>query len=75
MDLAVLFTAGVFLIGFLSFLLVGVNTLLKYKIDPLKENQARFEKRLDKLEAGQRNLEKGQDRLESLIKELLQDRK
>ena len=44
MDLIkVLFTGGIFIIGFLSFLLVGFNMLLNSKLDPVKENQARLE--------------------------------
>ena len=49
MDLTVLFSAGIFLIGFLSLLLVGFNTLLNDKIEPLKENQARLESMIKQL--------------------------
>ena len=56
--ISVLFTGGIFIIGFLSLLLVGINTLLNAKLEPLKENQAllkenqsRFDKRLEKLES------------------------
>ena len=43
-DLSPLFTAGIFLIGFLAFLLAGFSALLNAKIDPLKANQTRLEK-------------------------------
>ncbi len=56
MELTLLFTAGIFLIGFLALLLTGMNTILNAKIEPLKDNQARFDQRLTKLEAGQTKL-------------------
>ena len=46
-DLSPLFTAGIFLLAFLALLLSGFNLML----GPIKENQARFEKRLDRIEA------------------------
>ena len=45
-DLTPFFTAGFFLIGFLALLLTGVG----YMLDPIKDNQARIEKRIDNLE-------------------------
>ena len=42
-NLSPLFTAGIFFIGTLSFLLVGVNSLLGAKIDPVKKDIARLE--------------------------------
>ena len=45
-----LFTAGIFFIGFLALLLTGFNSLLNAKIEPLKENQTRLEKRMDSME-------------------------
>ena len=56
-ELGPLFTAGVFLFSGLSFLVVfialllaGFNSMLNTKIEPIKENQARFERRLDRIE-------------------------
>ena len=51
-----LFSFGIFFIGFLSLLLVGFNSLLNAKIEPLKDNQS-------KLEAGQAKLEAKLDQL------------
>ena len=44
-----LFTAGIFFIGFLALLLTGFNSLLNAKIEPLKENQARFDGELKEI--------------------------
>ena len=46
-----LFIAGIFLIGFLALLLTGFNTLLNAKIEPLKDNQARFDSELKEIKA------------------------
>ena len=59
----------------LSFLLLGFNAQLNAKIEPvkenqarfeseLKENQARFERRFEKLETGQAHLDKRMDGLD-----------
>ena len=56
-ELGPLFTAGIFFVGFLALLLTGFNMLLNAKIEPVntkiehvKENQVRFERRLDRIE-------------------------
>ena len=41
---------GIFFIGFLALLLTGFNALLNAKIEPLKDNQVRMEKRMDGFE-------------------------
>ena len=50
------FIAGSFLIGCLSLLAIGIifgfNTLLNAKIEPLKENQVRLEKKIDEVKSG-----------------------
>ena len=58
--------------GFLALLFTGFNALLNAKLDPLKENQGRFEGRLDNLEAGQAKLEAGQAKLVKDIAEIKQ---
>ena len=42
---------GIFFIGFLALLLTGFNALLNAKIEPLKDNQVRMEKRMDGIES------------------------
>ena len=53
-----LFTAGIFFIGvlaffvgFLALLLTGFNMMLNAKIEPIKEKQALFDKRLSAIES------------------------
>ena len=50
-ELSPLFTAGIFLLAFLALLLSGFNSMLNAQIEPVKDNQARFEKRLDRIES------------------------
>ena len=45
-----LLTAGIFFMAFLALLLSGTKAMLNASIDPVKENQARMEKRIDTLE-------------------------
>ena len=75
---AVLFSGGIFLLGFLSLLLVGFSALLNAKLQPLKENQARFDVELKEvkgelkiLKAGQASLEKRLDILEKKLDKIL----
>ena len=46
-----LFTAIIAFTAVLSFLLIGMNSILDAKITPIKENQARMEKRMDRMES------------------------
>ena len=45
-----LFTAGIFLISFLSLLLISFNAMLSARITPVKENINRLDARMDRLE-------------------------
>ena len=78
MDWSVMFSAGIFLIGFLSFLLVGFNTLLNAKIRPLEKrldsHVADTTKKIDNLADGQKRLEDGQKQLEAKLDRLLRDK-
>ncbi len=51
MDRRDLFTAGIFLIGFLSLLLVSFNAMLDARITPIKEDIHRVETRMDHLDS------------------------
>ena len=59
-DLSPLFTAGIFFVGTMSFLLLGVNAMLS----PLKKDIA-------KLEAGQIQLNKRMDGIEAKLDRVL----
>ena len=81
MDLAVLFSAGIFLLSFLSLLLGGFTIMLKVVVAPIKKQLTEHAKDIDRLSAGQkrleegqRQLEAGQKRLEDKIDKLLRDR-
>ncbi len=50
MDKKDLFTAGIFLIGFLSLLLVSFNTMLAARITPIKEDIYQIGVRIDRIE-------------------------
>ena len=60
-DLTPVFVAGIFFVGTLSFLLVGINSLLNAKIKPLEKQ----------LESYVTQTGKKIDRIESDIKEIL----
>ncbi len=49
--IALLLIGGIFLFAFQAFLLTGVNAMLDAKTKPLKDNQARMEKRMDQIES------------------------
>ena len=51
----------------LALLLTGFNSLLNAKIDPVKENQARIEKRIDGMEVKMDGME---DKLDQVLFEL-----
>ena len=64
-NLSPLFTAIIAFTAVLSFLLVGMNSILDAKIAPIKENQARMEKQM----------EKRMDRMESKLDQLLSNKR
>jgi len=64
-----LFTAGIFFIGFLALLLAGFNALLEAKIDPIKKDIGHLESRLDKVEERLDKLESKLDQILNIIKE------
>ena len=68
MNLSPLFTAIIAFTAFVSFLLVGMNSILDAKITPIKENQVRMEKQMEKRMDG---MEKRMDRMESKLDQLL----
>ena len=79
-DFSPLFTAGIFFIGTLSFLLVGVNSLLSAKIDPVKKdiarleaNQIKFQANLTELHDNQVKLQANQVKLQANQQELASD--
>jgi len=66
-----LFTAGIFFIGFLALLLAGFNALLEAKIDPIKKDIGHLESRLDKMEGRLDKVEERLDKLESKLDQIL----
>ena len=74
MDLQILFTAGIFLLAFLSLLVVSFNHMLKplnFRVKRLEEGQAKLEKGQAKLEKSVVNLEKSVVNLEEGQAEIL----
>ena len=65
MNLSPLFTAIIAFTAVLSFLLVGMNSILDAKITPIKENQVRIEKQM----------KERMDRMESKLDQLLSDKR
>ncbi len=68
MDRTDLFTAGIFLIGFLSLLLVSFNAMLASRITPIKEDIHRIDSRIDRLDSRIDRLDSRIDQVESRIK-------
>ena len=60
-----LFTAIIAFTAVLSFLLIGMNSILDAKITPIKENQARMEKQM----------EQRMDGIESKLDQILSDKR
>lgn len=69
-----LFTAGIFFIALLTFLLTGVNIILNVKTKPLRENQVRMEKHIDRMEtelkSEQKNIVNKINNIESTLNEI-----
>ncbi len=63
--LALLLTGSVFLVAVLAFLLRGVSAMLKTNIEPLKDN---FNTKIETLKDNQARIEKRMDSMESEIK-------
>ena len=83
MNLSPLFTAIIAFTAFVSFLLVGMNSILDAKITPIKENQVRIEKQMEKrmdgieerMDGMEKQMEKRMDRMESKLDQLLSDKR
>ena len=69
-EMSFLLTAGIFFISFLAFLLVGFNSLLNAKIDPINKDITKLEMGQKKLETGLKELEAGLKAVEVGQKEL-----
>ena len=63
--LALLLTGSVFLVAVLAFLLRGVSAMLRTNIEPLKNN---FNTKIETLKDNQARIEKRMDSMESEIK-------
>ena len=66
-EMSFLLTAGIFFISFLAFLLVGFNSLLNAKIDPINKDITKLEMGQKELEAGLKAVEDGQKELKEIL--------
>ena len=73
--IAVLFAGGIFLIGFLSLLLVGLKSMLKPIEKQLTNHVTDTDNKIVKLAKGQNKLAEGQVRLEAKLNRILEDKK
>ena len=70
-----LFTAGIFLISFLSLLLISFNAMLSARITPVKENISRLDSRIDRLETDLKSeIRAMNDKLDRLIFTILKEK-
>ena len=72
--LPVLFSAGIFLIGFLALLLTGMNAMLspiKKDIARLEKNQIRFEKELAEIKENQIRFDRELADIKAMLSQIL----
>ena len=67
-----LFTAIIAIMAILSFLLLGVSSMLSAQVTPLKENQVRLEAEIKAVKV---ELNNRMDRMESKLDQLLSSRR